>query len=315
MLENLNRQIQETKEQERRARRLKIQLEEARRSLEVKSQRRAELATILQREEQDVKKLEGMSLERLFHTVLGSQEDKLKKERQEALAARLKLDQARAEVSALEADITYMEKELAQAETIYTHLEDLLRQKEALLSTASDPRVEKLAQISRRLALVEADRRETREAVEAGRKAQVGIAQVVNALQSADTWGVFDLLGGGLLTTAVKHSRIDEARDAAQRTQVDLDRFLRELADIRTDPGQISVSLDAFESFADYFFDGLIVDWVIQSRIETSLKQAEKVSAHVDQTLLRLNEHQKKLELEAATLVTERQRLLESDLT
>lgn len=51
-----------------------------------------ELALILSEEKKDVDKLEQLSVANLFATILGTKDDKLKKERQEYLAAKLKYD-------------------------------------------------------------------------------------------------------------------------------------------------------------------------------------------------------------------------------
>ena len=84
------------------------------------------------------------------------------------------------------------------------------------------------------------------------------------------------MLGGGLLATAAKHSHMDEARDAAYHIQNLLLRFRRELADVQGLSGTLVEEVGSFETFADYFFDGLIVDWVVQSKIDRSLDNARR---------------------------------------
>jgi hypothetical protein len=95
------------------------------------------------------------------------------------------------------------------------------------------------------------------------------------------------MLGGGFLATAVKRSHMDRARDLVHRAQAQVGRFERELADI-VDQAEFAVAFDPLESFADYFFDGLIIDWMVQSRINTSLANARQAERQVESILRQL---------------------------
>ena len=76
------------------------------------------------------------------------------------------------------------------------------------------------------------------------------------------------MLGGGLLTTMAKHGHLDDAQAGIGWAQQCLSRFRTELADVR-DMELPQVQVGEFATFADYFFDGIFVDWYIQSRIRT----------------------------------------------
>jgi hypothetical protein len=115
-------------------------------------------------------------------------------------------------------------------------------------------------------------------------------------LHSAQGWGVWDLLGGDLLATAVKHNRIDDARQAVYQVQDALGHFQRELADVSQSAQFIVEDIGKFETFADYFFDGLISDWVIQARIDRSLDNARDTARRLDGVLARLEGRKKALE-------------------
>ena len=67
------------------------------------------------------------------------------------------------------------------------------------------------------------------------------------------------MLGGGLLTTLVKHSKMDDAAADLNEARNALQRFSRELRDVHTFV-DFPVNTNDFLSFADYFFDGFIVD-------------------------------------------------------
>ena len=74
---------------------------------------------------------------------------------------------------------------------------------------------------------------ELNEAIEAGEMALKGLRFAIQELRKAKNWGIYDMVGGGLLATAVKHSKIDEAKSIIQDVQVWLKKFKRELSDVQ----------------------------------------------------------------------------------
>ena len=59
--------------------------------------------------------------------------------------------------------------------------------------------------------------RERREAIKAGERALDSLYGARKELDSAGNWGLLDLFGGGMLSTFVKHSRMDDARRYMER--------------------------------------------------------------------------------------------------
>lgn len=79
-------------------------------------------------------------------------------------------------------------------------------------------------------------KREIQEAVQAADHALACLRQADAYLQSAKNWGLFDMLGGGALTTFFKHSKIDDPiKEIIGKGQKlsDLQFQLKTLIDIR----------------------------------------------------------------------------------
>lgn len=51
--------------------------------------------------------------------------------------------------------------------------------------------------------------------------------------------------------------------------------FSRELNDVNM-ACNLNINTGDFLSFADYFFDGFVVDWVVQNRINNAKRQVEE---------------------------------------
>jgi phage shock protein A len=310
MLEELNVQIIDVKEKLRTRRNLQAALASARQRLAQERARCSELEGELERENADVAKLEGLSLTGLFATILGSKEEQLEKERQEVLAAKLRYDTCTDAISALEREVADLQHQIARLGDLDARYQDILDRKEELMAKAGAGHAGQLLQLSESLADARSDVRELDEAISAGNQVLDGLDHAIASLKSAGGWGMWDLLGGGIVATAVKHSRIDDARASIHRVQELLWRFRRELGDVEAD-SDVSVDLSSFEAFADYFFDGLIVDWIVQSRIEHSLEKAVRMQDTVQQVMGDLHARLGKAQDRARALTEERLRLIE----
>lgn len=129
--------------------------------------------------------------------------------------------------------------------------------------------------------------REIDEAIHAGNQALRSLRQAKECLNSAGNWGIVDLLGGGLVSTFVKHSKMKDADGLIQQARSDLRYFSRELMDVDS-VSDFHIETGDFLSFADYFFDGLIADWLVQSRINDAKHQVDNAIQNVEEILRRL---------------------------
>lgn len=122
--------------------------------------------------------------------------------------------------------------------------------------------------------------RELREAKLAGQEALAYLNRAADSLQSAGNWGIVDMLGGGLISTFVKHSKMNDAEELVQQARSALKRFQKELMDVEN-VEEFHIETGDFLAFADYFFDGIIADWLMQSRINEARTQVENARQKV----------------------------------
>jgi len=313
MLKALNEQLMEVKEKLRMKQKLIEKVKETEQELSKENARLEKLEAYLQKEGKDVEKLEGLSLKGLFYTVLGSKEAQLEKERQDYLVAKLKMDECKDSVSMLKNRLKEMENEIKKIGDIETRYQVLFEEKEKLILASSDTNTAKLLQISEKIGDIRSDIKELKEALNTGEEALTGINDVIDSLQSAKGWGTWDLLGGGLITTAIKHSRIDDARKSVHRIQHQLRVFQKELNDVNPYlKSEIIIDIGSLATFADYFFDGLITDWIVQSRINDSLQNAVNVGDKVMETLKSLQKALRMSQQELEALEEQKRILVET---
>ena len=129
------------------------------------------------------------------------------------------------------------------------------------------------------------DDRERQEAIDAGERALDSLYGVRKELESAGNWGLLDMFGGGMFTTFVKHSKMNDAQRYMERAKRDLAAFSRELADVSE---TLNINSGDFLTFADYFFDGFVADMMVQSRIRDAQRQVDDAIYRVESILYRL---------------------------
>ena len=119
------------------------------------------------------------------------------------------------------------------------------------------------------------------EALIAGNAALSCADQILSELNSAEGWGTWDLVGGGLLSDLAKHGHLDQAQASVETLQSQLRRFKTELADV-TINADIQVSIDGFLRVADYFFDGIFADWAVLDQIRQSQQQVQLIRNQIE---------------------------------
>lgn len=127
-------------------------------------------------------------------------------------------------------------------------------------------------------------RKEVREAVQAGERALQSLYAAREQLNSAKNWGLFDIFGGGFFVSMIKHSKLDGASASLEEARYHLQIFQRELSDVCI-PQELHINVNGFLSFADFFLDGLIADYLVQSRINDAREQVDDAIERVEMLL------------------------------
>lgn len=205
----------------------------------------------------------------------------------EAYAARVKYDAAARELSGIEEDLKRYEAELDSLQGCENRYASILQEKTAAVKSAGGSTAEKILQLEERKGYLMSQKQELQEAMDAGSAALSCVDQILSELDSAEGWGTWDLVGGGLLTDLVKHSHLDEAQASVETLQTQLRRFKTELADVTID-AEIRVTIDGFLRVADYFFDGIFADWAVLDQIQQSQEQVHQTKSQISSVLDRL---------------------------
>lgn len=302
MLTYINGEILHLKEKLREYNKLNSLSKSKTEELERRKIKIRELKNTLDKERKDVEKLEGLSMSSIFSTLLGNKYEKLDKEKEEYLLAKLKFEDAMDEINKLEKEVNSLKSSLRDYADIDRKYKKLISEKEELIIKEGGSQGIRLKNLITNIDEIKIDIKEVKEAITAGEKTLNSLKGVREKLQSAKSWGTWDMLGGGLIANIGKHSAIDDANMISREVKDNLRSFKKELSDVNefTD---IGVNLSSFASFADFFLDGIFADWFVQTKINNSLdnvkeaiRKIEDIVGELKRNLIKLENDVKKAE-------------------
>jgi hypothetical protein len=310
MFEEMNKELEQLQQGSFRYEKIETMLNQLQQQLGQQEDKEAQYLKELEKEQSDVDKLNHTNLTTIFYTILRSKEEQIEKERQEELAARLMYDNIKNQIEDTKYQISILQAEKKSLEHCKGDYNSLFQKKYQLLLQNDSVNAEKISLLEQNINLIKSNIKEIDEAIGAGNLVMEELLSTEESLDSAEGWGVWDMWGGGgLVTDMIKHSHIDEAKASASQVQTLLNRFRTELADIKIS-SQITIDIEGFTKFADFFFDGLIADWVVQSHINDSLESVNNVKNEVNNVLSKLQQmkttnqsNQNQLENELSNLI------------
>jgi DNA repair exonuclease SbcCD ATPase subunit len=297
---------------QREAAHLQDLLARLRRELAVARESLARLRARHESEAQDVERLEGFGLTAVLAAVRGTRTGSLDRERAEEVAARYAMQTATARLQALEGRREEVDRRLARLGDTAARREAAVQAHVEALRAGASPHAAGLEAVLDELAEAGAEATELDQAHEAGIRAAAALDAALGELSSADSWSAYDTwFGGGLVSSAIKHNRLDDAGRLIARAQealLDLARELQDVekvTDLRADLG-ISPTTRAF----DVWFDNVVSDLSVRSSIKDSQARVQDAAASVREAMQRLVVRRATLDQRVADLRARRDALL-----
>ncbi|MEV0156093.1 hypothetical protein AB0H57_20515 [Micromonospora sp. NPDC050686] len=264
------------------------------------------------REQEDVERLEGLSLTRVLASLRGARDDALARERAEADAARYRVAEAASRLEALRREHRAAQARLGQLAAAPSNYAAVLDDKERHLDESGDPRRARLLELADERGRLTGEMHEVTEAMQAARTAWHALTQVRDKLGSASGWSTYDtFFGGGAISSTIKHSRLDEAAQAAARADRCLAVLRTELADV---PGMAltapQLAVNGLTRFVDVWFDNIFTDLAVRDRIKQAQQNVAQSMQLVREVQARLEQRAAHVRARLATIDTERRHLL-----
>ncbi len=289
MIQQLNNELKEVKDKMRKKKKWEERLKNVLDTITIEEAKLKQVQHQFEKEQKDVDRLESLSVASIFYALIGQKLEKLDKENQELIAARLKLQEVTKTVVDLKEESKELQEKLSTVANIETEYQSLLKRKERLIHSQDPVLGQKLDALLELETDLHSSLKEYEEAIEAGERARSSLEKALESLDSAKGWSTFDMFGGGMISTAIKHSHIDDSRDEIHHAQRALRHFQEELKDVEM-VAEGNLEISGLLTFADYFFDGIIADWFVHGHIQDSYEQTSKTLNQVSSVLSQLQE-------------------------
>ena len=218
-------------------------------------------------EEADVRALEGLGLTRVLSAVRGTRTGELARERAEEVAARYLLQAALTRLQ-------HLEGRAEQVEQALIRLGDTAARRSAALDAHADAVRPLVGQMS---------------ASWMPSATSWPPCEPRRELGSADGWSAYDTwFGGGLISSSLKHGRIDEAGRRIEQAQQALADFARELADVQQVSAlRADLGITPMTRTFDVWFDNIFSDLSVRRSIKESIARVDRVGVSVRTLLAR----------------------------
>ena len=123
------------------------------------------------------------------------------------------LDAAERELAAVDCEIQEIQSQLSELYGCENAYDSALAKKRAEIKASGTPAADEILGLEEKIAFLESQKREIREALSAGRNALRAADEVLSELKSAQDWNTWDMFGGGgIITHMAKHDHLDEAQ-------------------------------------------------------------------------------------------------------
>lgn len=228
------------------------------------SQEEIRLSSQVKKETNDHKKFEGLSIKRLLKLFSENYEEMMDKEYREMKIAEYKHAELLDQMQAYQDEIVHITELLKQYVNLDQEYNTLLNAKRLW---ANDEGLKAVEQFENEIRMLKNRQTEIEEALDACKTLVMSLKSAKEGLSSAKSWGVFDIIGGGLITSMVKHDHINRAsafiKDASDKAKL----LNRELFDLKVYLDIERFEIDTFSKTFDVFFDNIFSDLSIQEEI------------------------------------------------
>lgn len=283
--------FEQWKEANQNAIKWKSQLDVLEKELQTHQQEEAFWGKKLTEYSRNREKLDRLTWNNLFHSLTGKKQDQIDEWDEAVVKAKLKFEEAAATVDDIEHEVKEKRQALLALGNLERQYERLFEEKQQLVHDQDSILSDQLYELINEKEELKAYLKELKEAIRAGEAVIHSLRRAEDSMTSAKNWGTYDMLGGGMIATAVKRSRMNDGNSYIHEAQRRMRHFEHELKDVKLH-SEIQVDTGSMLKFADYFIDGLIVDWIVQGKIQNSREQISKQISQVNSVLSKLRQQE-----------------------
>jgi DNA repair exonuclease SbcCD ATPase subunit len=262
----------------------------------------------LARERADVERLRGLSWAAMLHALLGDADARLRREEREVVEAQFHKEEAEADLARARAEREEVARGIDALGDAGEAYERALVAAAKRAAREKGPASAELRELQQRIARLQRIDRRLARARDAGGRALDGLEEVRAAVGGAERMSVWDLFGGGMIASALKHQRIDAARERLRAAREDLEAFRQRLGPL-AQAVEVELDFDGFVRACDAFVDWIYHDFIVAQRLSAAHRAVAGAADGVAGALASLDARRERV-LAELTAASERRRAL-----
>lgn len=227
------------------------------------------------KEHSDVEQLEKQSLTTFVQNMLGTYDEKLEKEKREAVQAKVELERAGTLLESAHELLDLLDEEILRREEELAFLREELKRTNPFFR-------EQVTQDEKVLLELKQEEKEINEAIEAGEQVLKEIDGVLKELDSANSMATWDLFTDSFLIDLMKYNKIDKAEKELVHLENSLERYQKELKDVNLQTSLAYEELSQMSRAFDVFFDNIFSDWNTRDTIRRNITMLEDMIREVE---------------------------------
>lgn len=302
MVKDLNERLRECRQNIA----LKEVLEKKKSNLErelfLKEEEIKDFEKVLNKELKDVEKLKSVSFSNLIASVFKNKEEKLKKEEEEYLEAKLKYDKLKFSLDNLKIDLEKIEEDLKKLRGTSKEYRELIEEKRELIKKFNLKVREEIVSLEKDIERETLNKKEIEEALLEAKNCLSLSEESLKILSSAKNWGIYDIVGGGMISSYVKQNKIDEAKTYMERLSYSIGNLNKELGDLNIEFLKTGLNINGLSYTFDIFLDNIFSDLSVQGEIKDSLYKLEDFKNKLFNLIDKLEKEEKNKDLKLNSL-------------
>ena len=238
----------------------------------------------LNKELDDVERLEHISFESIFLKIIGKMDEELSLEKREAEVASLKYDMCNSELTAVKNEITELEGQLKDFADCEEQYEQLMKEKEKLIRESDSKHAHELLHLEEAIANYESLKIELIEAIEKGEEVITSTDCLITEIDRA----ICPSYNRNRIASNIdRHIHIEGSKVELEQIKIQMIKFKAELVDvnIRCD---VQINIDGPLLVIDKLFSGLFTYEVVASVLMQVQKDTIEFKSDINKILSKM---------------------------
>lgn len=265
------------------------------------------------KEEKDVERLKSFSFSNLIASIMRNKNEKLNKEEKEYLDAKLKYDNLKSDIKNLNNDLEEEKKKLRELQVEDDQYEALILQKIDMLKRSNLEVKDEIIKYEKEISSLLNEKVLVLEALNEGENALMIADEIKSALDSAENWESYTIIGAGVINPIEKSEKIDFAKSTMERLSYSVEMLNKELEAVRKAMSLEDKDISGIVYIFDNFFNCMFYDFSDKEDTKGSLYEifelegeikriAEKLKNEEVRVNMKIKELNEKLENIAKTV-------------